>query len=146
MALGPHTPPDEAPAAAAGPAGGLLRSVGRLLATLVAIAQTRVELLTTELQAEMHSVAQIMLWTLVALLAAAMGLFLTALGIVFVFWDTHRLAAAAGVTAAFFAIAVAALLVLRTKVRSRPPLLGATLAELARDREQLASRVGAARR
>ncbi|HEY8521379.1 MAG TPA: phage holin family protein [Gammaproteobacteria bacterium] len=146
MALGPHTPPGEEPAATVGPVGGLLKSVGRLLATLVAIAQTRVELLTTELQQEMHSVAQIMLWTLVALLAAAMGLFLTALAIVFVFWDTHRLAAAVGVTAAFFGIAAAAFLVLRAKVRSRPPLLGATLAELARDREQLASRVGAARR
>jgi uncharacterized membrane protein YqjE len=56
---------------------------------------------------------------------------------VFVFWDTHRLLASMSVTGAFFAIAAVALLVLRAKVKSRPRLLEATLAELASDASHL---------
>jgi uncharacterized membrane protein YqjE len=116
-----------------GPIAGLFRSLARLLATFVAIARTRLELLTTELQQEIHRVAEIMLWTLIALLAAGIGLFLLALVIVFVFWDTHRLLASILVTSAFFLIALVAMLVLRAKLRNRPRLLEATLAELATD-------------
>jgi uncharacterized membrane protein YqjE len=65
---------------------------------------------------------------------------LSALVIIFVFWDTHRVLASIVVTSAFFAIAIVAGAVLRSKVRSKPRLLDATLAELAKDREQLASR------
>ena len=39
-------------------AGGLLRSLTRMLATLVALAQTRLELLTTELQEEVQRAAE----------------------------------------------------------------------------------------
>jgi uncharacterized membrane protein YqjE len=59
--------------------------------------------------------------------------------IIFIFWHTHRVVASLSVTGAFFAIALAAGLVLRAKVRSKPRLLEATLAELAKDREQLTS-------
>ncbi len=128
-------------AAEPGPVSGLFKSLANLVATVIAIAQTRVELLTTELQEEIHRAAEIMVWTLVALLAAAMGLFVTALVIVFVFWDTHRLLASVLVASSFFALAVAALVVLRLKVRNRPRLLEGTLAELAKDRDQLKRRL-----
>lgn len=124
-------------AAARGPIGGLFRSLARVLATAVGIAQTRLELLTTELQEEVHRVAEIMVWTAVALLAAGVGLFLLALVVIFVFWDTHRIIASIAVTASFFLIAAVAALVLRAKVRGKPPMLDATLAELKKDRETL---------
>jgi hypothetical protein len=41
------------------------------------------------------------------------------------------------VTSVFFGIALVALLVLRVKVKSRPPLLEGTLAELATDASNL---------
>jgi uncharacterized membrane protein YqjE len=123
-----------------GPVSGLFRSIANLLTTIVAIAHTRLELLTTELQEEIHRVSEILVWTIVALLAAGMGLFLSALAIIFVFWDTHRLAASIAVTAAFFGIAIVAALVLASKVRNKPRMLDATIAELAKDREQLARR------
>jgi uncharacterized membrane protein YqjE len=44
-------------------------------------------------------------------------------------------------TSAFFVIAAAAALVLRAKIRSKPRLLDATLAELSRDRASLAKHV-----
>ena len=125
---------------ARGPISGLFRSVAHLLATAVGIAQTRLELLSTELQEEVHRVAEIMLWATVALLAAGVGLFLLALVIIFVFWDTHRLLASIAVTSAFFLMAASAGLVLRAKVRNKPPLLDATLAELKKDRASLLSK------
>ena len=139
MAEDPVTPPleEEPRAAETGPVSGLFKSLANLVATVIAIGQTRLELLTTELQEEMHRVAEIMVWTVIALLAAGMGLFLAALAIIFAFWDTHRLLASVLVTAAFFAIALIAAIVLRVKVRTRPRLLEGTLAELAKDRARL---------
>ena len=124
-----------------GPISALFKSLTNLLATFVAIAHTRLELLTTELQEEMHRVAEILMWSLVALLAAGIGLFLAALVVIFLFWDTHRLLASVAVTAVFFLIALGATLNLRSKVRNRPRLLESTLAELAKDRKQLEKRL-----
>jgi len=133
----PPPPEGETFAAHDGPVSGLFKSLGNLMATIVAIAHTRLELLTTELQEEMHRVAEMLVWTLVALLAAGIGLFLAALVVIFLFWDTHRLMASILVTAAFFLIALVAAAVLSSKVRNKPRMLDATLAELAKDREHL---------
>ncbi|HUQ50888.1 MAG TPA: phage holin family protein [Gammaproteobacteria bacterium] len=114
--------------------------MAHLLATAIGIAQTRLELLSTELQEEVHRVAEIMLWAAVALLAAGVGMFLLALLVIFVFWDTHRVLASIAVTCVFFAIAAVAGLTLGAKVRSKPPLLDATLAELKKDRAHLLSK------
>jgi uncharacterized membrane protein YqjE len=122
---------------ARGPVSGLFRSLANLLATTIGIVQTRLELLSTELQEEVHRVAELIVWSAVALLAAGAGLFLLALVVILLFWDTHRVLAAVGVTSAFFAIAIVAAFVLRAKLRAKPPLLDATLAELKKDRDSL---------
>jgi len=124
-------------AAEQGPIASLFGSAATLLATLVAIAQTRLELLSTDLQQEVHRVAEITVWTLIALLSAWMGLFVAALAIIFVFWDTYRLVAAVSVTVFFALLAIVAALVLRAKLRNRPRMLDATLTELAKDRDAL---------
>ena len=123
------------PEAAPGPVAGLFRSLARLLATVVGVAQTRLELFTTELQEEVHRVAEIMVWTAIALLAAGVGLFLLALLVIFVFWDTHRIAAALGVLAAYASIAGIVAFKARSAWRDRPAALAATLRELELDRE-----------
>jgi uncharacterized membrane protein YqjE len=122
---------------ARGPIAGLFASLARLLATAIGIAQTRLELLTTELQEEVHRVAEIMVYAVIALLAAGVGLFLLALVIIFAFWDTHRIVASIAVTSAVFLIAIVAALVLLAKVRGKPPMLDGTLAELKKDRATL---------
>lgn len=123
-----------------GPIRGLFRSLANLLATAIGIAQTRLELLSTELQEEVHRAAEILVWTIVALLAALIGLFMLALVIIFIFWDTHRIVASISVTGGLMLIALAAALVLRAKIRSRPRLFDATLTELAKDRASLMQR------
>jgi uncharacterized membrane protein YqjE len=136
---------DNPDGASGGPVRSLVRSVANLVATVVAIAHTRLELFSTELQQEVHRAAEILVWIGVALMAGGIGLFLLALAIVFVFWDTHRVIASMVVTSTFFLIALIAALVLRAKIRGKPRLLDATLTELAKDRANLAQRVKAVR-
>lgn len=88
----------------------------------------------------MQRSGEIIVWTLVALLAASMALLWIAIFFVVLFWETHRLLAGVSVIAFFSLIAIIAALVLRVKIRGKPRLLEATRAELARDREQLSRR------
>lgn len=126
---------------AAAPLSGLFQSLNNFVATLVGIAHTRLQLLTTELQEEVQQVGQLLIWSFVALFAAMMALFLGALTVIFVFWDTHRILAALLMTGAFLLIAAVAAIVLVQKVKAKPPMLDATLAELAKDRDQLRARL-----
>jgi uncharacterized membrane protein YqjE len=127
-------------APAAGPLGRLIGSAGDLLASLLTIGRTRLELLTVELQLELRRIAELLVLAFVALLAGGMGLLMGGLSIIFAFWDTHRLLAAGLVTATFFALAALAVFLLARRVRDRPRALDGTLSELARDAEQLRGR------
>lgn len=122
-------------------ATGLFRSLGNLAATLVGIAHTRLQLLTTELQEEVQRAAQLLVWAAVALLAGMLAVFLAALTVIFYFWDTHRLLASLLVTGVLFAVTGMAVVVLLAKLQTKPQLLDATLNELKRDHEQLRGRV-----
>jgi len=123
------------------PVHGLFQSVNNFLATFVAIVHTRLELLTTELQEEVRQVGGILLWAFIAAFAAMMGLFLVALTVIFAFWDTYRIAASLAMVGLFVAVAVISGLILRHKLSTKPPLLDDTLAELAKDRDQLKARL-----
>jgi uncharacterized membrane protein YqjE len=69
-------------------------------------------------------------------------LFLAALVFIFAFWDTHRIGASLTMIGMFVGMAIFAALVLRKKLRDKSPMLDDTLAELAKDRDNLRSRVG----
>jgi uncharacterized membrane protein YqjE len=131
---------DESPQAT-GLAAGLFRSITQFVASLVALTQTRLELLTTELQEEVQRVASLAIYAFVALLAAMLGLFFLGLAVVIVYWETHRVLAAWLVTAAFFTLAIVAVGVLIVKAKSQPPILDATLSELKKDAAQLRERL-----
>jgi uncharacterized membrane protein YqjE len=120
---------------------GLFQSFSNFAGTLIAIAHTRLQLLTTELQEEVRQVGAILLWAFVAAFTALLGLFLAALVFIFAFWDTHRIAASLAMIGMFVAIAIFAALVLRKKLREKSPMLDDTLAELAKDRDNLKARV-----
>jgi uncharacterized membrane protein YqjE len=124
-----------------GPVAGLFHSLNRMASTVVAIAHTRLELLTTELQEEVRQVGAILLWAFIAAFAAMLALFLGALAVIFVFWDTHRGTASLAMIVVFLGVAAVAGLMLQKKLKSKPPLLDDTLAELAKDRDQLRARL-----
>ena len=123
-----------------GPVRQLIASVSGLLATALGIGRTRLELLTVELREELHRTAELLVWGGVAVLAAGAGVLFAGLAVIFAFWDTHRILAAVLVTAGFFALAAVAALLVQSRLRARPPFLQATLAELARDEDQLRRR------
>lgn len=116
-----------------GPATNLLRSLVQLGGTLLAVAETRVELLTTELSEDLERGLRILLWAMVGLLAGILGLLLAGITVVIYFWDTHRIAAAVGVTAVFLIVSVVAGLAFRRHLNQKPRLLDATRTELRHD-------------
>ena len=116
-----------------GPATNLLRSLVQLGGTLVAVAQTRVELLTTEISEDLERGIRILFWALGALMAGILGVLMVGFVVVIHFWDTHRMAAAVSVTAVFLLAALLAGLVLRKRLHEKPRLLDATRTELHRD-------------
>jgi len=119
------------------PASGLFASVRDLVATALAIAQTRLELVTTELEEEMHRVAEILVWMFVVVFFAGLSVLMLAIVIVVAFWDEHRMLAAGLMTGVFFGLTAIGLLVVRSKLRSRPKLLEATIEEIRHDRDAL---------
>jgi uncharacterized membrane protein YqjE len=127
---------EEAP----GETRGLFDSLKGLAATLVAIAHTRLDLLSTDLEEERERLMSVLAMMLVALFCLGVGTVLLAILVAVVFWDSHRLLALTGLTGFFLAGGAAALGIARLKLRAKPKLFAASLAELSRDRQALRQR------
>ena len=116
---------------------GLLASVRVLLGTLLGIAQTRLELLATELEEERLHLAKLLLYGFLTLFFFGLGVLALSLLIIAAFWDTHRLAAIASIVVAYLGSAFFCALCVRRQVRRKPRLFSATLAEIDKDRTAL---------
>ncbi|MDH5275564.1 MAG: phage holin family protein, partial [Gammaproteobacteria bacterium] len=71
---------------ASGPFSRLFGSLSGLLATVIAIGRTRLELVTVEVREEIHRTAELLAWGFIGLLAAGAGILYVALAIIFSFW------------------------------------------------------------
>ena len=116
---------------------GLLRSAQSLLAGLLALGRTRLELFGTELQEELMRLVFALLGAVTVLLLAAFGLAFAAFGAMLALAPEQRPIAAAVIGAIFLGGACAAAWSLRHLGRERPRAFAASLAELERDREAL---------
>ena len=116
---------------------GLLGSLRSALANFIELAHTRLELVSVEMEARLLNSRHVMLWSVVALFSASLAMLMLAFTVLIVFWDTHRLLAASTITAVFILMTVGAALVVRHRIRERPRLLSATIAELKRDAASL---------
>lgn len=125
---------------AGGPMTGILHSIKQLLATLLSMAQTRMELFAIELQEDIYRLGVTLLWSLVALFALGMGCLLAALTLIFIFWDTHRVLVSISVTAVFFGGGLLAVLIVAKRLRDYPRMLQGITAELQCDQELLRAR------
>jgi uncharacterized membrane protein YqjE len=119
---------------------GLFDSLKALLATLLGIAHTRVELISTEVEEQFARLVSLLVWGLVALFFAFTAVILSAIAVVVMFWDSNRVLAAAGLAAVFVISAVVAVLGFIARAKARPRLFVASLEELTKDRDQLNSR------
>lgn len=117
---------------------GILESLKAFAATLVAIAHTRFELLSTELQEAQQRLLLQLAAALLALFCLGIGVVLATMLIVVLFWDTHRVLTLSLLTLLFLAGAGVILLSAWREAKRNGLPFSATLAELAKDRQHLA--------
>ncbi|MDD5295829.1 MAG: phage holin family protein [Rhodocyclaceae bacterium] len=115
---------------------GLLPSSRRLLAAVVAILRTRLEILATELEEEKLRLSAIAMLGAFAAFFLSFGLIFLVLYLTVLFWDS-RLLVLGGATLLFFALGVAALLRVAGEIRRKSGLFSGSLSELRRDWEAL---------
>lgn len=118
---------------------GLLHSAQSLLANVLALARTRLELFSTELQEALTRLFFTLIGAVAVLLLAALGAGFAAAALVMALGEEHRAAAAGIIAVAFLALALAAAWSLRRLGNAKARLLAASLAELERDRAALMS-------
>ena len=123
----------------AGRSGGLLDSLRRFASTALEIIHTRIELFATELDEERARIARALWLAVIGTFCLSLGILLAALFLVVLFWDSHRLLVL-GMLTGIFLIAGTILcgLVMRA-LKTMPRIFEASLAELAKDKQQLDS-------
>lgn len=80
-------------------------SLRLLLSQLIALGQARMELLTTELPAEVQRISRALIAAGVALLFGSLGMLMIGATIIIASWQHHRVLAASLVTAGFLGVA-----------------------------------------
>ena len=120
-------------------ASGLLGSVKNLAATLVAIAQTRLQLFANEIHEEGLRLRQLWLLAVIAVFFLAFGVMLLTLLVIILFWDSNRLLAIGGFAMLYLIIAIALVVEVRKRDATRSRLFEASLSELKKDHERLSS-------
>ena len=118
---------------------GLFATLKALSATLLGIVQTRLELLSTDIAEERERIITLLVLAVAALFSIGVGVVLLAILIVVALWETHRLFALGGMIIFFLTTGAGICWVAMNKLRSHPRPLEASIAELARDRQELTS-------
>jgi uncharacterized membrane protein YqjE len=117
--------------------GGLLESLKRLVGTVLAIVQTRIELLSNEFEDERLRIRQMLLYGSFALFCFGLSIMMLTVFIVVACWDGYRLQVLGGMTALFFIAGILSWIALRRVVRKKSRLFATSLSELQNDRDQL---------
>jgi uncharacterized membrane protein YqjE len=119
---------------------GLLGSVTTMATTLVAIAHTRLDLLSTDLEEDRQHLLSLLLLALTALFCLGIGIVITTILLVAAFWETHRMLML-GLLAGSFLVAGGGIFAFALhKAKSKPRLFAASLLELFKDRQHLDAR------
>ena len=121
---------------------GLRTAAAQFADTLLGLGRTRLELAAVEFEEARARAAERLVLSLVAGLCFALAVLVASMLVVVLFWDTHRIAALCAVTIVYALLGLVALWRLAVQRKSETPAFAATLAELERDREWLASRFG----
>ena len=119
--------------------GGLLSSIKKLVATLVAVAETRLQLLANEVHAEGLRLTQMLLLGAAAVFFLACGVLLLTFLVIAMFWDTNRLLAIGGFAVLYLAIGAGLAAAARGRAAAGTRLFEASLGELKKDRDRLSA-------
>lgn len=115
----------------------LLSSIKNLAATGASIAQTRLELLSIDVQIARNRYLQLLVMIMCALFFLFFGLVMLALLIVIYSWESNRLLALGLLTGAFLSIGLVFVLFIRQSLRHMPKLFEGSIAEFMKDKEEL---------
>lgn len=118
----------------------LLSSLKNLVSTGASIAQTRLELISTDVQIARTKFLSLLLMIICALFFLFFGLVMLALLIVIYSWETDRILALSLLTGSFLSVGCIFALVILRSLKTMPRLFEATISELAKDRQELAKR------
>ncbi len=115
----------------------LLSSIKGLASTGASIAQTRLELLSLDVQIARSKFISLLVMIVSALFILFFGLVMLALFIVIYSWETDRMMALGLLTGAFLSVGLILALLITQSLRTMPRLFEASITELAKDREAL---------
>ena len=115
----------------------LLSSIKGLASTGASIAQTRLELLSLDVQIARSKFISLLVMIVSALFFLFFGLVMLALLIVIYSWETDRMLALGLLTGAFLSVGVILAILITQSLRKMPKLFEASITELAKDREAL---------
>ena len=115
----------------------LLSSIKNLAATGASIAQTRLELLSVDVQIARTKFIQLLVLIVCALFFLFFGLVMLSLLIVIYSWESDRMMALGLLTSGFIAIGIILTILIMRSLRTMPKLFEASIAELAKDQEEL---------
>lgn len=107
---------------------------------LLASGQERLELFSVELQEEKFRVIQIFLWISAAFFTGVMTITFASLTLVYLFWDSARLAVLGGLTVLYAGALLAIIIVFRRFLARQPAPFAATLHEIGEDRACIRSK------
>ena len=115
----------------------LISSLKNLVSTGASIAQTRLELISTDVQIARSKFISLLVMIVFALFFLFFGLVMLALLIVIYSWETDRILALTLLASGFLAVGVILAAVILQSLRTMPKLFEATISELQKDREEL---------
>ena len=124
----------------------LLPSLRQLVSTAFSLGHTRLALAGLELEEEIQRLIGAAILAFAMLVLLALALVVLTFTIIFAVPEQYRIATMIAITVLYFVIAAVLGLRLRSVFALRPPIFGATLAELDKDREALAQMARAAHR
>jgi uncharacterized membrane protein YqjE len=115
----------------------LFSSLKNLVSTGASIAQTRLELISTDVQIARSKFLSLLVMVMFTLFFLFFGLVMLALLIVIYSWETNRVLALSLLTSGFLVMGIILALVVLRSLKTMPKLFEATITELAKDRQEL---------
>ena len=115
----------------------LLSSIKNLAATGASIAQTRLELLSVDVQIARTKFISLLVMIVCALFFLFFGLVMLSLLIVIYSWESDRMLALGLLTGGFLLIGLILTLLIKQSLATMPKLFESSIAEFAKDREEL---------
>lgn len=121
-----ETPPAASP--------GILHSVRTFADSLLATVEDRIELISVELQEEKLRLIKVFIWISAAVFTGVMAITFASITLVYLLWDSARLAALCGLTLLYAATTVTIVVAFRRYLGRQPKPFAATLSEIKVDR------------